>query len=69
MLRLIVWIVIGVLALSFFGISLRELVQDPQTQDNFSFILGLLQNGWHLLTAWIDSLKGIFHSPFTFTKH
>lgn len=56
MLRLIVWIVIGVLALSFFGISLRELVQDPQTQDNFSFIIDLVRNGWHFLTGWIEGL-------------
>lgn len=58
MLRLIVWIVIGVLALSFFGISLRDLVQDPQTQDNFSFMLDLLRNGWQWLTAWFEGVKG-----------
>lgn len=65
MLRLIVWIVVGVLALSFFGISLRELVLNPQTQDNFSFIMTMLQNGWHFLTAWFEGLLDTIKSPFT----
>lgn len=55
MLKLIAWVVIGVLALSFFGISLRELVQDPQTIDNFRFLRSLLQDGW-------DSILGIIHT-------
>lgn len=61
MLRLIVWIVIGVLALSFFGISLRDLVQDPQTQDNFSFMADLLRNGWSHITAWLEGIKATLH--------
>lgn len=62
MLRLIVWIVIGVLALSFFGISLRELVQDPQTADNFSFIIDLVRNGWHFLTGWVEGLGQVIRN-------
>jgi len=62
MIRLIVWVVIGTLALSFFGISLRELIQDPQTQDNFSFIINLVQNGWHFLTGWVTELGLVFRS-------
>ncbi len=62
MIRLIVWVVIGTLALSFFGISLRELIQDPQTQDNFSFIINLVQNGWHFLTDWVTELGLVFRS-------
>lgn len=62
MIRLIIWVVVGTLALSFFGISLRELIQNPQTQDNFSFIIDLVRNGWHLLTGWIESLGIAFRS-------
>jgi len=62
MLKLIFWIVVGVLALSFFGISLRELVQDPQTQDNFSFIIDLVENGWDFLTGWVHDLGSIFRN-------
>lgn len=60
MLRLIVWIVIGVLALSFFGISLRELVQDPHTQDNLRFLVETLKSGWHFLTGWTSALGQAF---------
>jgi len=51
MVKMVFWVVFGVLALSFFGISLRELIQDPQTQDNFSFIIDLVRNGWNFLTG------------------
>lgn len=56
MLKLIFYVVVGVLALSFFGVSLRELVQDPGTQDNFSFIMDLVRNGWSFLTGWVEGL-------------
>lgn len=56
MLKLVFWVVVGVLALSFFGVSLRELIQDPQTQDNFSFIIDLVRNGWGFLTGWVEGL-------------
>ena len=59
MLKLIFWIILFTLMLSFFGISLRELVQEPQTQDNFSFILDLVRNGWSFLTGWIEGLGQI----------
>lgn len=59
MLKLIAWVVIGVLALSFFGISLRELVQDPQTVDNFRFLQTLLRDGWAFLTGWIGAIGQI----------
>lgn len=62
MLKLIFWIVVGVLALSFFGISLRELVLDPQTQDNFSFIIDLVENGWDFLTGWVEPLRDFFRN-------
>jgi hypothetical protein len=60
MLKLIFYVVVGVLALSFFGISLRELIQDPQTQDNFSFIIDLVRNGWGFLTGWVEGLGEMF---------
>jgi hypothetical protein len=59
MLKLIAWVVIGVLALSFFGISLRELVQDPQTVDNFRFLQTLLRDGWTFVTTWIGAIGQI----------
>ena len=60
MLKIAIWVVIAILALSFFGVSLQELVQDPQTEANFDFLWDLVKNGWHLLTDWIGSLRDLF---------
>lgn len=57
MLRLIVWVVIIILALSFFGVSLKTLVEDPTTQANFSFIINLLESGWDTIVEWLTELK------------
>jgi hypothetical protein len=57
MLRTIVWVVILVLALSFFGISLKALVADSTTQDNFSFILDLVRSGWEIIEDWFMDLR------------
>lgn len=62
MIKLIVWIIIGVLALSFFGISLESLVQAPTTQENVGFLKGLAMDGWHIVrdfvTGIIDLIRG-----------
>lgn len=50
MLRIIFWIVVAVLFLSFFGISVQGLIENPTTQNNFHFILGLVEEGWN--TIW-----------------
>ncbi len=47
MLRLIVLIIIGILVLSFFGISLQNLVHSPTTQMNFAFVWQLIVAGWN----------------------
>ena len=56
MVKLIIWIFIGLLALSFFGISLRAIATSPTNQDNLSFLLETLRLGWAYIVAWIDSL-------------
>ena len=55
MLKLTVMIIIGLLILSFFGISLRTLVLSPTAQDNFKFAGTLIGQGWNWLVAWINS--------------
>lgn len=68
MVKLIIWVVIGLLALSFFGISLKSLVDSPVNQENMSFLTQLLQQGWTTLVAWlqgfIDPLIALLHLPF-----
>lgn len=64
MVRLIVWVVIGLLALSFFGISLESLYNSQTNQENISFLGQLLKQGWNeiadLLNALVSWLKAIF---------
>jgi hypothetical protein len=73
MVKLIIWVVIGLLALSFFGISLRAVVESPQAQDNFQFLAQLLTHGWNYIVAWFtntwSSVKEMVHLPDFNFKH
>ncbi len=62
MFKLIIWIVIGLLALSFFGISLQKLVEGPTTQANFHFLFDLLLEGWDYIVAWVSGLGTSFRA-------
>lgn len=68
MVRLIIWIVVGLLALSFFGVSLKSLVDSPTNQENVSFLSQLLHQGWMTLTLWahtvLDPILHLFHITF-----
>lgn len=61
MVRLIIWIVIGLLALSFFGVSLQALVENPTNQNNMQYLGNMLEQGWDYLVAWFETLL----APFT----
>ena len=54
MLKLIVLILIGVLALSFFGITIQSIVNSPAGQANFSYIGHILTLGWDYFVAQIQ---------------
>lgn len=60
MVRLIIWVVVGLLALSFFGISLRGLVENPTNQDNLSFVFAMVESGWHMILAWLSTIPDWF---------
>jgi hypothetical protein len=63
MVRLIVWIVVGLLALSFFGISLEALYTSPTNQENMSFLTKLFMEGWNViadqLNGFVEWIRGI----------
>ncbi len=59
MIHLIIWIIIAILALSFFGISLRSIVESPASQDNFSYFFLLIEQGWNYLVDWFESVKNL----------
>lgn len=64
MVHLIVWVVVGLLALSFFGVSLRALVDNPTNQDNVSFLVTMLEMGWGYIETWWNGLIKTLSSPF-----
>ncbi|MDO8624057.1 MAG: hypothetical protein Q7R54_01755 [bacterium] len=55
MLKLIFWIVIGVLALSFFGISLQSIINSPAGQENFAYLWQLIVATWNWFIAFIQN--------------
>ena len=57
MIRLILVIVIGVLALSYLGISLRGIVESPAGQQNIHFVWQLVQDGWQHLMGLFTNLS------------
>ena len=56
MLRIIFWTVVVILFLSFFGISVQGLIENPTTQTNFDFILNLVAEGWDTIWGAISGL-------------
>lgn len=64
MFKLIVWIIVALLALSFFGISLQKLVEGPTAQANFHFLFDLLLQGWDMIVAWVSGLGQSFRNFF-----
>jgi hypothetical protein len=46
MVKLIFWIIVLVLALSFFGISIQAIINSPAGQANIQYIFNLIGQGW-----------------------
>lgn len=65
MVRFIILVIILILALSYFGISIREVAQSPTGQDNFSFVWTYVKDGWEIFTAFIaeliESVSAVFN--------
>lgn len=64
MVHLIIWIAIGLLALSFFGVSLQALVENPTNQNNMSYVAALLRDGWEIISTWFEATFGFIFSWF-----
>jgi hypothetical protein len=47
LIKMIVLIVIALLILSYLGFNLRNLVNSPTTQDNFSYVISFLGGLWN----------------------
>lgn len=51
MIRTIFWAFVLLLALSFFGISIRSIVMSPAGQENFGFVIHYILMAWNWLTV------------------
>lgn len=65
MVRFIIVLIILILALSYFGISLRDVAQSPTGQENFSFVWGYIQEGWEIITTWLATFLAAVKNVFT----
>lgn len=54
MVRLIILVLVLILALSYFGISIREIATSPTGQENFSFVWMYIQEGWYMVTSFVS---------------
>ncbi len=56
MIRFILLVIILILALSYFGISIRDIATSPAGQDNFSFVMMYVREGWEIVTVFFAEL-------------
>ena len=56
MARLITTLIILVLILSFFGISIRGIVESPTGKDNLTFIFQIVHTGWIILQNYVVAI-------------
>ncbi|MFA5744814.1 MAG: hypothetical protein WC887_01225 [Candidatus Paceibacterota bacterium] len=53
MLKLIFWIFVLILALSFFGISIQAIINSPAGQENIQYVFNLIVQAWQWIVAKI----------------
>jgi len=56
MIRFIILVVILILALSYFGISIRDIATSSTGQDNFSFVMVYIREGWAIVTVFVADI-------------
>jgi hypothetical protein len=65
MVRVIFYVVVAVLVLSFFGVSLQHLIENPTTQTNFAYVWSLVEEGWDDIVLFITNFwDGIWNTLF-----
>ena len=56
MLKLIIYILVAIFVLSFFGVSVQHLIESPTTQANFDYVEGLLEEGWNEIVSVVSGI-------------
>lgn len=62
MLRIMLYVVVGVLALSFFGISIQSIVYSPAGQENFGYLGELISAGFDIVQGFAGAVFAWFNS-------
>ncbi len=57
MLRLVFWGFVLILALSFFGISIRAIIESPAGQANLAYLSALVGSAWQWLMTYFATLR------------
>lgn len=68
-LRLVIYIIIILLILSYFGLNIRAIVNSPTGQDNFTYVQQLMIDAWNgylkkpVLYLWDDIFLDLIWEP------
>lgn len=54
MIKAIIYVIIGIIILSYFGIDLKRAVENPTTRENFTYVSQMILKGWDWAKAKID---------------
>lgn len=60
MLKLIFWVFVLLLALSFFGISIEKIIMSPAGQANFGYAIHWVLVGWNWFIGTIQHTARVF---------
>jgi hypothetical protein len=62
MIRTVFWFFILFLALSFFGISIRAIIESPAGQANLAYLTYLAISAWHWLVLYAEQARTQFQA-------
>lgn len=62
LIKLIILIIIAIFVLSFFGISIRSLIEGESFQENFNYVLNVVKSVWQKYLA--ESAKYLWNDIF-----
>jgi len=56
MIKTVFWGFVLFIAISFFGISLKAIIESPMGQENLAYLVHLATSFWHWLTLYVQYL-------------
>lgn len=65
MLHVVFWSLVLLLALSFFGISIKAIMMSPAGQENVQYLTGLFVQGWQWLRELVHTIVVFVQSVFS----